>query len=163
VPNALSLVQAVLTPIISSASDIFQARKPLLVVCYSVSFIGCAIAPGAQNIYRVIGAQILIGFGFSAVALVYTVPSEILPRKWRPSKLYEKITTKKCLNTLTSGFSVVAQASINVAACTGACVGPLIIGAFTKTDPQNGWRNFFVSYHNQPSFHLIITTTECNN
>ncbi len=84
-PNALSLAQAVFTPIIASASDVFQARKNLMVGCYILSFVGCAVAASAKNIYGLIGAQILIGFGFSAVALVYTVPSEILPRKWRPS------------------------------------------------------------------------------
>jgi MFS family permease len=52
-----------------------------------LSFIGAAIAPGSTNIYRLIGAQILIGFGFATVPLAYVVPSEILPRKWRPSKL----------------------------------------------------------------------------
>jgi hypothetical protein len=86
VPNALSLVQAVIAPIISSASDTFQARKLLLVCPAILSFIGSAIAPGSTTIYRVIGAQILIGFGFATVPLAYVVPSEILPRKWRPSK-----------------------------------------------------------------------------
>ena len=86
VPNALSLVQAVLAPILASASDTFQARKPLLVGFTTISFIGAAIAPGSTNIYRLIAAQVLIGFGFSTVPLAYCVPSEILPRKWRPSK-----------------------------------------------------------------------------
>jgi MFS family permease len=86
VPNSLSLVQAVLSPIISSASDTFQARKILLVGSSVISFIGAAIAPGSANIYRLIVAQILIGFGFASVPLAYCVPSEILPRKWRPSE-----------------------------------------------------------------------------
>jgi MFS family permease len=87
VPNSLSLVQAVLSPIMSSASDTFQARKLLLVGSAIVSFVGAAIAPGSGNIYRLIVAQILIGVGFASVSLAYAVPSEILPRKWRPSKL----------------------------------------------------------------------------
>jgi MFS family permease len=86
VPNALSLVQAVLCPIISSASDTFQARKALLVGPAVISFIGAAIAPGSRSIYRLIVAQILIGFGFATVPLAYCVPAEILPRKWRPSE-----------------------------------------------------------------------------
>lgn len=86
VPNSLSLVQAVVCPLISSASDTFQARKLLLVVSSLISFIGAAIAPGSQSIYRLIVAQTLIGFGFAAVPLAYCVPSEILPRRWRPSK-----------------------------------------------------------------------------
>ncbi|KAJ9602586.1 hypothetical protein H2200_012779 [Cladophialophora chaetospira] len=121
IPNALSLVQAVLSPIIATASDTFQARKLLMVGCSTISFIGCAIAPGSKDVYRLIVAQILIGFGFASVALVYAVPSEILPRRWRP----------------------MAQAGVNVAAALGACVGPLIIGAFTKADRRNGWRNFY--------------------
>jgi MFS family permease len=86
VPNALSLVQAVVAPVISSASDTFQARKTLLVGSCIISFIGAAIAPNSTSIYRLIVAQILIGFGFAAVPLAYSVPSEILPRKWRPSE-----------------------------------------------------------------------------
>ena len=85
-PNALSLVQAVLAPLISSTSDTFQVRKALLVGTAVISFIGCAIAPGSKDIYRLIVAQVLIGFGFAAVPLAYCVPSEILPRKWRPSR-----------------------------------------------------------------------------
>lgn len=120
-PNSLSLVQAVISPLISSASDTFQARKLLLVGSCLISFIGAAIAPGSGNIYRLIAAQTLIGFGFAAVPLAYAVPSEILPRKWRP----------------------MAQACINVAAALGAISGPLIIGAMTKSNLQDGWRNFY--------------------
>lgn len=86
VPNALSLIQAVLGPVIASASDTFQARKFLLVTTSIISFIGAAIAPGSESIGRLIAAQALIGFGFAAVPLAYSVPSEILPRRWRPSK-----------------------------------------------------------------------------
>ena len=38
-----------------------------------------------------------------------------------------------------------AQAGINIAAALGAISGPLIIGAMTKGDLQNGWRNYYVS------------------
>lgn len=86
VPNSLSLVQAVISPLFASASDAFQARKLFLVGPCLLSFIGSAIAPGSTTIYRLIAAQVLIGFGFATVPLAYVVPSEILPRKWRPSK-----------------------------------------------------------------------------
>lgn len=79
-------MQAVIGPVISSASDTFQVRKPILVASCAVALVGSAIAPGATDIYRVIGAQALIGVGLAAVPLSYVVPSEILPRKWRPSK-----------------------------------------------------------------------------
>jgi MFS family permease len=83
----LSLVQAVLGPIISTASDTFQARKLLLVGSCAISFIGACIAPGSSSIYRLIGANILVGVGFASVPLAYAVPSEILPRRWRPCRL----------------------------------------------------------------------------
>lgn len=86
IPNSMILVQAVLCPIISSASDTFQIRKALIVGLSLVSFIGAAIAPGSGSIYRLIGAQVMIGFGFATVPLAYSIPSEILPRKWRPGK-----------------------------------------------------------------------------
>lgn len=84
--NAMSLVQAVLGPLIASASDVFQVRKPILVASCLLALIGSGIAPGSTNIYRLIGAQALLGVGLSAVPLSYVVPSEILPRRWRPSK-----------------------------------------------------------------------------
>lgn len=42
-------------------------------------------------------------------------------------------------------ISLVAQAVINIAACLGALVGPLVIGAFTKADVVNGWKKYYVS------------------
>ncbi|EXJ63979.1 hypothetical protein A1O7_00314 [Cladophialophora yegresii CBS 114405] len=121
VPNSLSLVQAVLGPVISLASDTFQARKSILVGSCLTSLVGAAIAPGSHGMGRLIAAQTLIGFGFAAVPLAYCVPSEILPRKWRP----------------------MAQAFMNVAAALGAITGPMAIGALTKRDPVNGWRDFY--------------------
>lgn len=85
IPSALSLVLAVLSPLLASASDTFQARKTLLVVPAMISFVGAAIAPGSTSVSRVIAAQALMGIGFASTALEYSVPSEILPRKWRPS------------------------------------------------------------------------------
>ncbi|KIW95573.1 uncharacterized protein Z519_04158 [Cladophialophora bantiana CBS 173.52] len=121
IPNALILVQAVLGPVICSASDVFQARKPILVGSCLLSLVGSAIAPGATNINRVIGAQCLLGVGLAAVPLSYVVPSEILPRKWRP----------------------MAQASTGIVAALMAVVGPLSIGALIKRDSHNGWRQYY--------------------
>ncbi|RMY22968.1 hypothetical protein D0867_02359 [Hortaea werneckii] len=121
VPNALSLVQAILCPVIANASDVFQARKTILVGTCLLSFIGAAIAPNAIHIGRVVAAQVLIGFGFASVPLAYCVPSEILPRRWRPF----------------------VQAGVNLAGALGACAAPLIIGSLTERNPHTGWRLFF--------------------
>lgn len=47
----------------------------------------------------------------------------------------------------------VAQACINIAAALGAMSGPLVIGALTKADIENGWRTFYVrpTAHCSPS------------
>lgn len=92
----LSLVQGVLGPIISRASDVFQARKLLLLSTCAISFVGACIAPGSGGVYRLIGANVLIGVGFAAVPLAYAVPSEILPRRWRPC---ESQYERRCLAT----------------------------------------------------------------
>lgn len=121
IPNACTLVQAVLAPILCSASDLFQARKYILIGTGIIALIGCAIAPGSYAINRLIAAQALIGVGPASLPLVYVIPSEILPRKWRP----------------------VAQAAINVASIIGACAGPIALGGFIKLDVQRGWVNFY--------------------
>jgi MFS family permease len=86
VPNCMVLVQAVFCNVLSSASDLFQARKTLLVVCTAIAFVGAAIAPGSQSIGRLIAAQTLIGFSIAVIPLTFAVPSEILPTRWRPSR-----------------------------------------------------------------------------
>ncbi|KAK4494709.1 hypothetical protein PRZ48_014065 [Zasmidium cellare] len=121
VPNSLSLVQAILGPLIASASDAFQARKAILLATCTISFIGSAIAPGAQSIGRLIAAQTLIGVGFAAVPLAYCIPSEILPRKWRPA----------------------VQGLVNVVSALGAISGTLAIGGLTRSDTVNGWRDYY--------------------
>ena len=56
------------------------------------------------------------------------------------SPCYSSIDIKDTVLILTS----VVQAGMNVAAATGACIGPLAIGALTRTNPHTGWRNFYV-------------------
>ena len=79
-------MQAVFAPAFASIADVFRIRKTLLLFTLAIAFIGAAIAPGSKSIYRLIVAQILIGFGASSIPLGYSIPSEILPRRWRPCK-----------------------------------------------------------------------------
>lgn len=85
VVTALVIVQAVFCNALSQYSDLFQARKALLVGGTTIAFVGATLAPGAQTIGRLIAAQALIGGAFAIQALTFVVPSEILPTKWRPS------------------------------------------------------------------------------
>ena len=72
-----------------SNDELLEVRPLLLVGSCLISFIGAGIAPGSQTIYRLIAAQVLIGFGFAVVPLAYAVPSEILPRRWRTGEPQE--------------------------------------------------------------------------
>lgn len=155
IPNSMSLVQAALGPLWSSASDAFQARKAILVGTATVSFIGCCIAPGSTDIYRLIAAQTLIGFCFSAAPITYCIPSEVVPRRWRP----RKYTPTKSFQTLLANggtMDAVAQAFLNLGSISGSITGPLVIGALTQRDPQNGWRNFYVSVANQSALRAYL-------
>ena len=97
VPNATALIQAVLGPLYEChahpnsapgrsdirsisqafASDTYQSRKIWLTVPCALATVGAAVAANVHNIYGVIGAQILIGFGFATVPLAYCIPSEV--------------------------------------------------------------------------------------
>lgn len=51
---------------------------------------------------------------------------------------------------------------MNIAACLGASLGPVIIGTLTKHDELNGWRDFYVSicsmkYHFSPALWYTIS------
>ncbi|KAH7089425.1 putative siderophore iron transporter [Paraphoma chrysanthemicola] len=121
IPNAPNLICGAIGPILSSASDMFQARKNILLVGCAMGVIGCAIVPGSSSISRVIVGQTVKGFGYATTPLLYAIPSEILPNKWRP----------------------MAQAIINIGAATASISGPLAIGALVKNDPVHGWRKFW--------------------
>ncbi|KIX97340.1 uncharacterized protein Z520_06792 [Fonsecaea multimorphosa CBS 102226] len=121
VVTALVIPQGVFCNIASQYSDLFQARKNLLVGCTTFAFIGSAIAPGAQTVGRLIAAQTLIGVAYVCVPLTFAVPSEILPMKWRP----------------------MVQALLQATGAFGMIAAPLSIGALTKRDLNNGWRNFY--------------------
>lgn len=97
------LPQSVFAPIVASIADTFQLRKSLIIIFCLIAFVGAAIAPGSKDIYRLIAAQTLVGFGFVVMPLAQVIPSEILPRKWRPSKPCTNMLTWKLLRYSLSG------------------------------------------------------------
>jgi MFS family permease len=151
----LSLVQGVLGPVISTASDTFQARKPLLVGSCAISFVGACIAPGSNSIYRLIGANVLVGVGFASVPLAYAVPSEILPRRWRPCKSIRGFHLMKI--SLKQDPFQVTQAGVNIAAILATISGPFMIGTLTKRNSHTGWRLFYVSVADSAIVRAVLT------
>jgi MFS family permease len=138
IPNAITLVQAALSPLLASISDVFGARKLLMVGLSTIAFVGAAIAPGSGDIYRLIGASLMIGFGLGAATLGYAVPSEIVPRRWRPCTLFCCSSARYRWGEKAQAQAqavqadhrplenIVFQALINVAAGLGAVTGPLV-------------------------------------
>lgn len=59
--------------------------------------------------------------------------------------------------------STVAQACINIAAALGAISAPLIIGALTKNDIENGWRKFYVRKSVQGMLRELISSSVDSN
>lgn len=83
--------------------------------------IGAAVAPGSTGINRLIISQALIGCGFAVQGMGYAVPSEILPRKYRP----------------------LAQGLLQTWAYVGGILGSMSIGAMINNLGRGGWRKFY--------------------
>ncbi|KAJ9606740.1 hypothetical protein H2200_008749 [Cladophialophora chaetospira] len=121
IANSASIANAVFSPILSVASDTFQARKSIMVAACILAFIGAAISPGSESLWRLIFGLFFQGIGVAIVSIVYTVPAEIMPRRWRP----------------------MAQASILAGSALSCMIAPLSLGALIKQNAHTGWRNWF--------------------
>ncbi|KAK4195873.1 MFS general substrate transporter [Triangularia verruculosa] len=77
------LMQAVLSPIIGRLSDVLN-RKYLAAVPPLLAFVGAIISARATNMKTLVGGGILIGTTLSTISIVQSIPSEILPLKYRP-------------------------------------------------------------------------------
>lgn len=75
-------MQAVLSPIIGRLSDILD-RKYLASIPPLIAFVGCIICAKATSMNMLIGGSILVGVTLSTIAIVQSIPSEILPLKYR--------------------------------------------------------------------------------
>lgn len=117
---SLVIVPTVLGPPISQAAD-YWGRKWFLVVLTAFGIAGTIVVSRANSIGMAIAGFSLSGFSFSAQPLVHAVPSEVLPRKWRPW----------------------AQASINIFAAVGGVFGLLVGGQLTRNGNNDGFRPFF--------------------
>jgi hypothetical protein len=112
--------------------------ETLLVGPSLISFIGAAIALGSSSICRLIIAQILIGFGFATVPLAYCVPSEILPRKWRPSE--STCLLLRIHNILSYTFQTWVP---NALSLVQAVVAPVLSSASDTFQVQSSLASFF--------------------
>ncbi len=75
-------MQSVLSPIVGRLSDILD-RKYLAAVPPLLAFAGAVISAKASDMNMLIGGGILIGTTLSTISIVQSIPSEILPLKYR--------------------------------------------------------------------------------
>ncbi|CAI6328806.1 unnamed protein product [Periconia digitata] len=113
------LMQSVLSPLVGRLSDVLD-RKLFASLPPLIAFAGSIICAKATSMNMVIGGGILIGITLATISIVQSIPSEILPMKYRP---------------LANGFAYLGGA-------VGGLVGGLAAGAVTNINPA-GWRNIF--------------------
>ncbi|KNG45559.1 mfs drug efflux pump [Stemphylium lycopersici] len=113
------LMQSVLSPPVGRLSDVLD-RKLFATIPPLIACVGAIICAKATSMSMLIGGGILIGTTLATISIVQSIPSEILPLKYRP---------------LANGLA-------GVAGVMGGTVGSLAAGAVTNLSPS-GWRNIF--------------------
>ena len=109
------LMQAVLSPFVGRLSDVLD-RKLFAAVPPLIAFVGAIVCAKATSMSMLIGGGILIGTTLSTISIVQSIPSEVLPLKFR---------------ALANGFSFLGGA-------VGGLVGGLGAGGLTNRSPS-GW------------------------
>jgi MFS family permease len=75
-------MQSVLSPIIGRLSDVLD-RKYMAMIPPLISFAGAVVSARATSMTMLIGGGVLIGTTLSTISIVQTIPSEVLPLKYR--------------------------------------------------------------------------------
>ncbi|KAH7046744.1 major facilitator superfamily domain-containing protein [Macrophomina phaseolina] len=121
------LMQAALSPIVGRLSDILD-RKYLASIPPLIAFVGAVVCAKATSMNMLIGGSILVGVTLSTIAIVQSIPSEILPLKYR---------------AVANGIAFLGGASAGI-------IGQLSAGAYSHLN-SGGWRYIFWT---QAAFHL---------
>lgn len=112
-------MQSVLSPLVGRLSDVLD-RKWLVTLPPLVALAGAVVSAKATSIAMLIAGGILIGCTLSTGSIVQSIPSEVLPLKYR---------------ALANGITFWA-------AGLGGISGTLGAGAVTNASPS-GWRTLF--------------------
>jgi len=76
------LMQGVLSPILGRLSDI-TSKKYLAAFPPLIAFAGAVLSAKATSMHHLIAGGILIGCSLSTISIIQSIPSEILPLKYR--------------------------------------------------------------------------------
>lgn len=128
------LMQSVLSPPVGRLSDVLD-RKLFATIPPLIACVGAVVCAKATSMSMLIGGGILIGVTLSTISIVQSIPSEILPLKYR----------------------AVANGVAGIAGVMGGTVGSLAAGAVTSLN-ASGWRYIFwiqVALHGLTSIGLF--------
>ena len=117
---AIAILTMICSPIFSQAAD-YWGRKWFLIIPTFCGCIGAIVTARATNMNMAIAGQVIAGISYGAQPLNHAIPSEVLPRKYRPY----------------------AQAIVNVAACVGGFLALIVGGALTRNGHPEGFRPFW--------------------
>ncbi|ORY02176.1 major facilitator superfamily domain-containing protein [Clohesyomyces aquaticus] len=129
------LMQSVLSPIVGRLSDVLD-RKYMASIPPMIAFVGAVICAKATSMNMLIGGGILIGTTLATISIVQSIPSEILPLKYR---------------ALANGFAFLGGA------VGGVQVNFSFFVRVTNANPA-GWRNIFwmqAAFHAATSIGLL--------
>lgn len=110
--TSITIANITLNPPISQAAD-FWGRKWFVVIPNAIAIPGCIIISRANNIGTAIAGFCIMGLAWGSQSLLFSVASEILPRKYRG----------------------IGQASVNISSGLGGIFGLLVGGALIRQIP----------------------------
>ncbi|KZT61404.1 MFS general substrate transporter [Calocera cornea HHB12733] len=128
------LMQSALSPVVGRLSDLVN-RKYMAAIPPLIAVVGSILCAEAKNMSWLVGGGILIGSTLATISIVQSIPSEVLPMKYR---------------TLANGYAYLAGA-------IGGTAGGLGSGAVIRSDPS-GWRKIFwmqCAFHAFTAFGLL--------
>jgi MFS family permease len=114
--QCLAFISTITAPMTAQFADIW-GRKWVVVFLSALNCLGVLIVSRANSMTMVIAGQVLSGIGFGAQSLYYAIPSEIIPRQYRP----------------------IAQGGINIVIAISG-VTSLLGGAVLVQTGPDGWR-----------------------
>ncbi|KAM5360695.1 hypothetical protein ACJZ2D_013573 [Fusarium nematophilum] len=116
----LTIPSVVLGPVVAQTAD-YWGRKWFVVIFSLLGAVGCVIVSRADSFAMFIAGTTITGLEFGVLPLLHTVPSEILPRRWRAP----------------------AQAAIMIANSFGLIIGLILGGIFNWNGNTEGFRNYY--------------------
>ncbi|KZO91190.1 MFS general substrate transporter [Calocera viscosa TUFC12733] len=128
------LMQSALSPVVGRLSDLVN-RKYMAAIPPLIAVVGSILCAEAKSMSWLVGGGILIGSTLATISIVQSIPSEVLPMKYR---------------TLANGYAYLAGA-------IGGTAGGLGSGAVIRSDPS-GWRKIFwmqCAFHAFSAFGLL--------